>query len=144
MSAYQDFEFAAHRAPDFPTQAEAWANAHQAALERRDFPRALAALKHAAARDPERYAPFPLSKYEPESIVRTDGFSVGYLCRHRNSGSLVVVNALRPDVLDREVSEIFQQVQLLDMLEYPGHRSAARLRFRRRCPRSAVPGPRSF
>jgi len=123
--AWADFQRAANYVSDLQTQAELHHNAYVASLELRRWPDALAALCRAAARDPERFAPFPLAKYEPESILRADGFGVAFLCRQRTSGTSIVVRALRPEVLERSIAEVFHEAQVLDTLEFS---AIARLR----------------
>jgi hypothetical protein len=64
--ALRDFQEAATLVEDAPqAQAEVHYNAYLAALEKRTWPAALDALAQAARLNEERYAPFPLDKYEP-------------------------------------------------------------------------------
>jgi tetratricopeptide (TPR) repeat protein len=124
-SAYDDFQKAVGLLSELQVQAQVFANAYHVALEQKKYEEALGNLNRAAARDPERYAPFPITKYEAEQILRYDGFGVVFQCRHRNAGTNVVVRLLRTDVLERGVADIFHDVQVLDTLEYP---AIARLR----------------
>jgi serine/threonine protein kinase len=118
-AAQRDFQQVAGLVPDAQARAEVCANAYQAALERRNWPEALEALKQAAALDPERFAPFPLAKFEPERILGAGGFGVAFLCRNRHSGSRVVIKTLRGDNLDRDLNEVFAEAQVLEELEHP-------------------------
>jgi tetratricopeptide (TPR) repeat protein len=119
--ALRDFQLVAALTSDPRAQAEAHANTYQVALERRAWPDALAALTRAAALDADRFAPFPLAKYEPESIQRVDTFGVAFLCRHRTSAVTVKVRTLWPEVLARGVAEIFHEAQVLESLEQPAN-----------------------
>src|SRR5262249_41608886 len=118
-AAERDFQVAANHVTDMQAQAECHANLYQVHLERRHLAEALEALRRAAARDPERFAPFPLAKYEPENILRHDAFGVSFLCRHRTSAVTVIVRTLRPEVLDRSVADVFHEAQVLEALEQP-------------------------
>jgi WD40 repeat protein/tRNA A-37 threonylcarbamoyl transferase component Bud32 len=118
-AAQQDFVKAADLARDRAEQAEAHFNLFGAALERTDWSAALAALQKAAELEPQKYAPFPLRKYEPEKILGAGGFGVAFLCRNRLSGSQVVVKTLRSDTLARDVNEVFREAQMLEQLDHP-------------------------
>ena len=124
-AALTEFQTAPVNISDLSSQSKVFANAYLIALELRQFDDALMNLNRAAARDPEHYAPFPITKYEAEKILRYDGFGVAFLCRHRNAGTNVIVRSLRTDVLERRVDEIFHDAQVLDTLECP---AIARLR----------------
>src|SRR5262249_6596762 len=87
--AQHDFQEAARLTAAPAAQAEVQYNAYQAALERRHWDEALAALWQAAALDAGRFQPFPLAKYEPERILGAGGFGVAFLCRDAHSGSRV-------------------------------------------------------
>lgn len=118
-SAHRDLQLAVNLAGDPAVQAEIYASLFQVALERRQWADALTAFSQSATLDPNRFALFPLSKYEPTSIVRVDGPAVTFLCRHRTSDSAVTVEALRPDLLERSISDLFHEAQVLDALERP-------------------------
>jgi serine/threonine protein kinase len=118
-AAQRDFQKVATLVPDPKARAEAQHNGYQAALERRAWPEALAALHEAARLDPQRFGPFPLDKFEPERILGAGGFGVAFLCRNRHSGSRVVVKTLRSDTLERNVAEVFREAQVLEELEHP-------------------------
>jgi len=117
--AYRAFTTVGNHVSDPLAQAEAFANVYQIALERKQWSEALAALRRAAARDPERFAPFPITKYEPEAIIRSDAFGVSFLCRHRTSAVPVEVRSLRIEVLARSIHDIFQETQLVEGLDHP-------------------------
>jgi serine/threonine protein kinase len=118
-AAQKDFQQVATLVSDRTAQAEAHHNAYGVALEKGDSPAALEALKKAAALDPGRFAPFPLSKYEPERILGAGGFGVAFLCRNRHVGNRVVVKALRTDSLERQVADVFREARVLEELEHP-------------------------
>jgi serine/threonine protein kinase len=60
-----------------------------------------------------------MAKLEPERILGTGRFGVAFLCRNRHSGSRVVVKALWTANLDRDVGELFREVQVLEELDHP-------------------------
>jgi serine/threonine protein kinase len=118
-AAQRDFQQVAALVAEPAAQAEAHHNTYQATLERRQWPIALAALRRAAQLDARRFAPFPFDKYEAETILGAGGFGVAFRCRHRNSGSRVVVKALRTDGLGREVADVFAEARALEELDHP-------------------------
>lgn len=118
-AAQQDFQQAARRLAEQKAQAEVYHNAYQAGLENRNWSETLAVLKQAAELDPQRFAPFPLHKYEPERILGAGGFGVAFLCRNRHSGTRVVIKALRVDGLERQVAEVFREAQVVEELDHP-------------------------
>jgi hypothetical protein len=117
--AQRDFQEVATLVTDRTAQAEAHHNVFTAALEKPDYPAALAALLVAAQLDAERFAPCPLAKYEPEQILGAGGFGVALLCRNRHSGSRVVVKALRLEMLQRHVADVFREARVLEELDHP-------------------------
>jgi serine/threonine protein kinase len=118
-AAQRDFQEVAGLVAEPSARAEAQFNAYRACLERRDWTEALMALRQAASLDPERFAPFPLSKFEPERILGAGGFGVAFLCRNRHSEGRVVIKTLSPDGLDRAVTEVFREAQVLEALDHP-------------------------
>ncbi|MHB1425057.1 MAG: tetratricopeptide repeat protein [Gemmataceae bacterium] len=118
-SSQHDFQEVARLVGDPIARAEAHHNVYRAALERRDWSEALAALRRAVALDSETFEPFPFSRYEPESILGAGGFGVSFLCRERANGRRVVVKALRSDSLDRDVAALSHDIKLLQDLGHP-------------------------
>lgn len=117
--ARQTFTVAAGALPVAEAQAEAFYNAYRAALEGKKFDEALQAITAAAARAPQRFAPFPFSRYQPQSILGAGGFGTAFLCRDRNFASTVVVKALHASDLDRSLKEVFCEARLLRRLNHP-------------------------
>jgi tetratricopeptide (TPR) repeat protein len=126
QAAQEKFEeLATLMVSDPPARAQARFNAYQAALQRRDLPRALEALREAVTLDPVAYAPFPFNDYVPQRILGVGGFGVAFLCEHDVLKRPVVVKALRLDGLERHVEDIFHEAQALNDLE---HTAIIRLR----------------
>ncbi len=119
QEAQQHFEQVAALVGDNPkAKGQAHYNAYQAALEQRNFPAALLALREAVGLDAERYGPFPLHKYIPDRILGAGGFGVAFLCQHATLKRPVVVKALRLDGLERNVDDVFREAQVLNDLKH--------------------------
>jgi tRNA A-37 threonylcarbamoyl transferase component Bud32 len=104
---------------DGEAQAEAHHNAYLAALERQDWPTALVELDRAAELNPARFQPFQRDKYELRQILGAGGFGVAFLCRHRISGGLRVLKALRVDNLTPETAQrIVQEAKAMEDLRH--------------------------
>jgi len=124
--ACETFDNLAVMVKDDPTAlAQARYNAYRAALEQRNWERALQALREAIQLLPDRYAPFPLEKYEPQRILGAGGFGVAFLCQHTTTHGLRVIKTLQLDGLDRDVRTVFEEARVLESLE---HESIIRLR----------------
>lgn len=117
--AQQDFDAVAGLVSDHDERADAHHNAYQAALERRDWPEALAALLRACALSPGTCEPFPLARFEPRQVLGAGAFGATFLCAERDAGGQVVVKALREDSLDRPVGVLFRELTLLQELDHP-------------------------
>ena len=133
----QDFEEVARLVADPISQAEANHNVYRAALERRDFHDALAALRRAVELDVDAFEPFPFARYDPLRILGSDGFSTSFLCQMRSpkkgsdpvnageqtpfsgSGERLIVKALRPENLDRDVATIARELGWVRELDHP-------------------------
>src|SRR5262249_243773 len=118
-AAQGDFRRLAVQVSEPQAQAAAHHGTYLAALERRDWAGALAALRNPLGLDAARYAPFPLDHYEPERILGAGGFGVVFLCRNRFSRGQVVVKALRTDEMERAVTDVFEEASVLEGLEHP-------------------------
>src|SRR5439155_26226261 len=64
-----DFQEVARLVSEPLSRAEAHHNVYRAALERRDWNEALAALRRAVELEPEAFEPFPFARYEPLRIL---------------------------------------------------------------------------
>jgi tetratricopeptide (TPR) repeat protein len=115
----QDFQEVARLVADPISQAEAHHNVYRAALERRDWNDALAALRRAVALDLDAFEPFPFSRFEPQRILGAGGFGVTFLCLDRKSETTVVVKSLRPDSLDRDMAALSREFGLIQELDHP-------------------------
>lgn len=118
-SSQRDFQEVARLVVDPISRAEAHHNVYRAALERRDWSEALAALRRAVALDAETFEPFPFARFEPQRILGAGGFGISFLCRERANGRSVVVKALRADSLERDVPTLFHEMGLLQDLDHP-------------------------
>ncbi len=118
-ASQHDFQEVARLVADPIAQAEAHHNVYLAALERRNWTEALAALRRAIALDAETFEPFPLSSYEPERILGAGGFGTSFLCRERPHGRRVVVKALRADSLDRDCATLFREMEIVQDVDHP-------------------------
>ena len=114
-----DFQEVARLVLDPISQAEAHHNVYRAALERRDWGEALAALRRAAALDAEAFEPFPLARFEPVRLLGAGGFGPSFLCHDREAGVQVVVKALRPDGLDQDLDAVFREAAAVQELDHP-------------------------
>src|SRR5262245_23860825 len=97
-----DFQEVARLVSDPLSRAEAHHNVYRAALERRDFETALAALRRAVTLDPDTFEPFPFDRYEARQVLGAGGFGVSFLCNDRQPGGTgpgraVVIRSLRVD-----------------------------------------------
>jgi hypothetical protein len=117
--ARRDFQEVAAVVGDPGARASAHANAYRAALEQRDWTTALQELVRAATLHPQRFAPFPMDKYQPQRILGAGGFGVAFLCHHSRMKDRLVVKTLLSDGLDRDVGQVFTEAQLLRQLDHP-------------------------
>jgi tetratricopeptide (TPR) repeat protein len=118
-ASQHDFQEVARLVADPLSQAEAHHNVYRAALERRDWDEALAALRRAAALDADQFEPFPFARYEPRRLLGAGGFGATFLCEDREAGRTVVVKSLRTDALDRDPNTLFREMALLHDLDHP-------------------------
>ncbi len=118
-AAERDFASVAALVTDAPARAEAHHNAYRAALERRDWDSALREFRQALKLDPGRFAPFPLERYEPESILGAGGTGVAFLCKDRGAMGRAVVKALLGDSLECGAEQLFAEARVLQHLDHP-------------------------
>ena len=123
--AHQDFRQVASIVNDRAAKASAHHGAFLAAMEKKDWTTALNELLEASRLDPERFALFPLDRYEPERILGAGGFGIVFLCRNRLSKARMVVKSLRTDELDRDLSAVLEEAGALEQLH---HEAIIRLR----------------
>ncbi len=102
-----------------PASAEARHNAYRAALEQKKFGEALTELLGAAALAPERFAPFPLHRYQPRRILGAGGFGTAFLSHDRNFDEEVVVKALHTGDLERGMADVFREARILRQFAHP-------------------------
>ncbi len=118
-AAQTAFAEAAQNARDPAAKAEAYFNAYRAALEQEKWDEALKAITQAATLDPERYAPFPMRRYQPRKILGAGGFGAAFLCFDTFMQTEVVVKSLHDGDLDRGVNDVFAEAQALRQLQHP-------------------------
>ena len=132
----QDFEEVARLVGDPISQAEAHHNVYRAALERGDWRDALAALRRAVELDAEAFEPFPFARFDPVRILGAGGFGVSFLCQDPSpkkgsdpgnaggqtpfsaTGTRVVVKALRPENLDRDLAAVLRDLGTVRDLDH--------------------------
>ena len=119
ISAQRDFDHVAEMVNDHGDRAEAHYNTYRTAIECRRWAEALAALLRACGLNRESCEPFPLDRYQPESILGAGGFGVSFLCREISTDRQVVVKSLREDTIDRDFNQIFNELQWLKELQHP-------------------------
>ena len=120
QGAREAFTRAARLSANDADRAEAHFNSYRAALEHGETDGALMALTKAMALDPERFAPFPIDKYEPLRVLGAGGFGVTFLCRHKLSKGQVAVKSLFTEELDRDVAKVLEEATTLDHLKHRG------------------------
>ncbi len=118
-SGQHDFEEVARLVADPISQAEAHHNVYRAALERSDWHDALAALRRAVELDADAFEPFPFARYDPIRILGAGGFGASFLCQDKSNGERVVVRALRPENLDRDLTTILRELGWIRDLDHP-------------------------
>jgi serine/threonine protein kinase len=119
QNAEQDFETVAAQVEDVRAKSEAHMNAYHAALEGRSWDNAMVELRQALAADGQRFALFPMDKYEPERILGAGGFGVVFLCRNRYSDARLVVKTLRASDFSQDLNTIFREAAVLEQLDHP-------------------------
>lgn len=117
--ARQTFVTVAAEVHDAAAQAEAQYNAYRAALEEKKWSEALAAIQQAAALDSQRFAPFPIQRYQVKRILGAGGFGTAFLCHDRNFDEEVVVKTLHETAMERNMTEVFREARLLRKLNHP-------------------------
>jgi serine/threonine protein kinase len=110
---------AAGLAGDPEMRAQAFFNAYRVALEIGDRDKALQYLQEACKLDSARYAPFPMERYAPRSILGAGGFGVAFLCHDKNLERSVVIKALQPDTLDCNDDSLLREARVLQQFEHP-------------------------
>src|SRR5262245_2589474 len=113
-----DFQEVARIVTDPISRAEAHHNVFRAAIERRDWPTALADLRRAVALDADTFQPFPFDRYEPKEILGAGGFGVSFLCRDGKDDRDVVVRSLRTDAIERDVETLFREFRSIQELDH--------------------------
>jgi tRNA A-37 threonylcarbamoyl transferase component Bud32 len=117
--ARQTFLTVAQNSRETTAQAEAQFNAYRAALEEKKWGDALAAIEKAASLDAQRFAPFPLQRYQAKRILGAGGFGTAFLCLDRFFNSEVVVKTLHDAALERNLNDVFREAQVLGQLRHP-------------------------
>ena len=114
--ARKTFVAVAEEVHDACAQAEAQFNAYRAALEEKKWGDALVAIQKAALLDSQRFAPFPMQRYQPKKILGAGGFGTAFLCHDQDRNTEVVVKTLHDAALEQNV---FQEAHVLKDLSHP-------------------------
>jgi hypothetical protein len=117
--ARQAFAEAARVSPESAAGAEARYNAYWAALEQGKWDEALDAIREAASLAPDRFAPFPLGRYQPRRILGAGGLGTAFLCRDLYLDADLVVKTLHAVELARSPEEVFREARVLQELSDP-------------------------
>ncbi|MHB1423099.1 MAG: bifunctional serine/threonine-protein kinase/formylglycine-generating enzyme family protein [Gemmataceae bacterium] len=117
--ARQTFVAVAEEVQDTAAQAEAQFNAYRAALEEKKWEDALAAIQKAALLDSQRFAPFPMQRYQPKQLLGAGGFGAAFLCHDRFFDAEVVVKTLHETTMERNMTDVFREAQVLRHLQHP-------------------------
>jgi uracil-DNA glycosylase family 4 len=117
--ARKTFDAVAENTTEASAQAEAHFNAYRAALEQKKWDEALAEIQKAASLDAQRFAPFPLQRYQVKRILGAGGFGTAFLCQDRFFNAEVVVKTLHDSGLERDINEVFREAQVLGQLHHP-------------------------
>ncbi len=110
--AKEAYAEAATRTADRAEQAANHYKEYLADLEQGHWDDGLAAILKAAELD-AKFAPFPLSEYEPKRIVGAGGFGAAFLCHEPHMDQHVVVEALHESELDRRLTDVFGEAKVL-------------------------------
>jgi serine/threonine protein kinase len=116
--ARQTFVAVAEEVQDTAAQAEVQFNAYRAALEEEKWAEALAAIQQAAALDSQRFAPFPMQRYQPKGILGAGGFGTAFWCHDLNFDEEVVVKTLHDAAMERNMLDVFREARLLRKLNH--------------------------
>jgi hypothetical protein len=101
---------------DATAQAEAQFNAYRAALEEKKWAVALAAIQKAASLDSQRFAPFPMQRYQATEILGAGGFGTAFRCHDRFQKTEVVVKTFHDVGLERSMDDVFREAHVLGEL----------------------------
>ena len=119
--AQESATVAAKAAADRAAEAEAAYKTYRVACEQEDWSDALSGLVRAAELDPNRFAPFPLNRYEPVRVLGAGGFGTVVLCRERlKKNREVAVKTLHTLDLGRDLDELFGEAHTVSELDDPG------------------------
>lgn len=94
-------------------------NAYRAALEEKKWAEALTAIHQASLLDGQRFAPFPIQRYQPKRILGAGGFGTAFLCHDANFAEEVVVKTLHAADMQRSMTDVFREARLLRKLNHP-------------------------
>ena len=129
--AHEASAAAARAAADRTAEAEAVYQRFRDACETGDHGAALAAFCRAAELDPERFTPFDLHRYQPTAVLGVGGFGtvlraddlyvrVGKERRPQTVAIKCVHDTGCEALLERDLSETFDEADTLSALDHPG------------------------
>jgi tetratricopeptide (TPR) repeat protein len=129
--AHQAAAAAAKAAADRTAEAEAEYKHFRDACETGDHMAALTAFRRAVELDPERFTPFDLHRYQPQAVLGAGGFGVVFLADdlyvrvgEKQQPQRVAIKAVHDTgwdaILERDLSETFDEADTLSALNHPG------------------------
>ena len=117
--ARETFVTVAENVTDAAARAEARFNAYHAALKEEKWDVALAAIKEAVSLDPQRFAPFPMERYEAKQILGAGGFGTAFLCYDWNLEDEVVIKTPHDAVMGSNTTDVLAEARLLRKVKDP-------------------------
>jgi serine/threonine protein kinase len=128
QEAHESAAAAAKAAADRVAEAEAEYKRFRDACETGDRTAAMSAFQRAIELDPERFTPFDLHRYKPEAVLGVGGFGTVFLAddqyvgigKERRTAIKAMHDSGWDTLLERDLSETFDEADTLTTLNHPG------------------------